>query len=413
MQVFSLVKISYTALLAKKSRSFLTMLGIIIGIASVIIIISVGSGAQSLIINQIKSVGSNLISIFPGKAEEKGPPPSVMGIITTTLINEDIEALMQKNNVPHALAATGYNRGIGAISWRNQEIDGTYVGVNGYYPEIEDIKIENGRFFTEEENNSLARVIVIGAQVKEDLFSDQDPLGQNIKIKKTTFSVIGVMPKIGVKGFENLDNLVFIPQKTVQKLLLGINYNSLARVKVDDEKNIDQTVSDITLTLRERHEIDKPEDDDFSIRSQKDALTILLNVTDALKFFLTAIAAISLIVGGVGIMNIMLVAVAERTREIGLRKAVGATRSAVLSQFLIESVIITSFGGIIGITLGSAVSIIIAYGARYLGYDWDLVISPFSIILATSISVLVGLIFGIYPAQRASKLNPIEALHYE
>jgi putative ABC transport system permease protein len=408
-----LIDISVRALRAKRSRTFLTMLGIIIGIASVIIIMSAGAGAQSLITNQVKSMGSNLISIFPGKGDDKGPPPSVMGLVNTSLKDEDIISLLNKNNVPHALAVTGYNRGIGTIIWRDSQIDGTFVGVNSYFPQLEDSYVAEGRFFTEDENMSLSRVAILGYQAKQDLFGDQEALGQVIKIKKSAFTVIGVNPKEGVKGFQNVDNLIYIPVRTAQKILLGINYYSLVRIKVDDEANIDQTLNDAELTLREDHDITDPANDDFTARSQKDALNVLLAITNALKFFLAAIAAISLVVGGVGIMNIMLVAVSERTREIGLRKAVGAKNGNIMSQFLIESVIITLAGGIIGIVFGTTFSFLVALVARALGYDWDLVISPFAIILATSISIVVGLVFGLYPAQRASKLNPIEALHYE
>ncbi|MFA5188648.1 MAG: ABC transporter permease [Patescibacteria group bacterium] len=413
MQLSSLLKISYTALLSKKSRTFLTMLGIIIGIASVIIIMSVGAGAQSLIVNQIKSQGSNLIAIFPGKSDEKGPPPSVMGIVNTSLKNEDIDALMNPNNAPHVVAATGYNSGSATFSWRDQQMDGTFNGVNSFFPIVDDAPVAEGRFFTKEENMSLARVAIIGSQAKLDLFGDADPLGQEIKMKRVSFTVIGVMPARGTRGFQNQDSLIFVPQNTAQKLLLGINYSSLARVKVDSESNLNVTINDITLTLRERHGITDPANDDFTIRSQQDSLNVLLSVTDAIKFFLAAIAAISLIVGGVGIMNIMLVSVSERTREIGLRKAVGAKSSSISLQFLVESVIVTLLGGIIGIIAGAALSILVALVARYLGYDWDLAISITSILLATSISIIIGLIFGIYPAQRAARLNPIEALRYE
>ena len=394
-----------------KIRSFLTMLGIIIGVMSVIIVMSVGAGAQSLILNQVKSMGSNLIGILPGKADEKGPPASVMGILITTLKDDDLKALVKE--VPYFVAANGYVKGTATVIWGDQKVDTNFTGVNAEYLEVEDAKVEMGRFFFKDEESSNSRVAVLGSEVKEELFLDQNPVGQQIKIKKTYFTIIGVMQKRGVSGMQNQDNQIFVPLTTAQKLLLGIEHISFARLKVDDAKNVDSAVEQSKVILRERHKIDNPENDDFSIRSMAQGLEAITQITNALTMFLVAVAAIALVVGGVGIMNIMLAAVQERTREIGLRKAVGAKNKNIIVQFLIESIMITSLGGLVGIILGILVAYLAAQIAQGLGYDWNFVVSFPSIILGCFVSVGVGLIFGIVPARKASKLHPIEALRYE
>ncbi len=413
MDFASSIKIAYIGLKSKKTRTFLTMLGIVIGIASVIIIISVGAGAQSLILNQLRSFGTNLISIFPGASEESGPPPSVFGSVNTSLKNEDIEALLDKKNAPNVVAVTYYVQGTGTMTWRNNQFDGTFIATTASYLEVHDQTVAEGRFFDKEEEKNLARVVVLGYGVKNELFGDLDPLSQTIKIKKQQFKVIGVMPKRGVEGFQNQDNLVLIPISTGQKIMLGIDYVSLARVKIDSSENTDQAVADIRTILRERHNLKQSEVDDFSVRAQSQAIDIFSSVTNSLTYFLAAIAAISLLVGGIGIMNIMLISVTERTREVGLRKALGAKRKNILNQFLFESIVVTLTGGVIGVIIGIFFSWLVAVIARYLGFDWDFVISIFAIILSCSISIIVGLIFGLYPAWKASKLNPIEALRYE
>jgi putative ABC transport system permease protein len=413
MDLKSTIRVAYIGLKAKKSRTFMTMLGIIIGIASVIIIISVGSGAQSLILNQIQGMGSDLIGIFPGASEEEGPPPSALGIVDTSLKNEDLDALLLNNNVPSAVAVTYYNRGVETMQWRSNKYDGTYVGTTASYLTVHEIEVEDGRFFNEDEEKDLARVVVLGSAVKDELFGSNDPIGQNIKIKKEEFKVIGVVEERGTQLFENQDNLVFIPISTCQKIMQGVNYVSLARVKVDSEENIDQAIIDIRRTLRDRHNLDKNEPDDFSIRAQTQAVEIFATITDSLTYFLAAIAAISLLVGGIGIMNIMLIAVVERTREVGLRKALGAKNKNILSQFLAEAVVVTFGGGILGVLFGVVISFLVAFVAQELGYEWSFIISYKAILLSCSISILIGLIFGIYPARKAAKLNPIEALRYE
>ena len=395
-----------------KIRSFLTMLGIIIGIMSVMVIMSVGAGAQSLILNQIKSLGSNLIGILPGKSDEKGPPASAMGIVITSLKASDVEAI-KKDSSGHFLAATSYVRGSDTVTWDGNKTDTNFVGVSADYVNVEDAPIASGRFFSDDEDKSLNRVAIVGSQVVKDLFGQNDPIGKEIKIKKANFSVIGVMKERGSSGFQNQDNQIFVPINTAQKILLGIDYISYARIKVDNADDVNGGMERVREILRDRHDIDNPDNDDFSVRSMAQGLDAITNVTNALKMFLTAVAAIALAVGGIGIMNIMLAAVQERTREIGLRKAVGAKNKDIILQFLVESAMITFVGGLIGIILGALISFVVAKVAVSMGYKWDLVISLSSIILAALVSISVGLVFGIIPARRAAALNPIEALRYE
>lgn len=395
-----------------KIRSFLTMLGIIIGISSVIIIISVGIGAQGMILNQIKSLGSNLIGVLPGKSDENGPPAQAMGVEITTLKSEDIKRVMN-GDFPDLVAATSYVKGAETITWGEEKTDTTFVGVNADLPIVEDAIVAEGRFFTDDEDRSMSRVAVLGSQVVNDLFGDNSAIGQQIKIKKTNFNIIGVMKERGSSGFQNQDDQIFVPLMTAQKLLLGIDHISFARLKVDNADQVESAMEYVKELLRESHDITNSDNDDFSVRSMAQGLTTITTITNALRFFLVAVSGIALVVGGIGIMNIMLAAVQERIREIGLRKAVGAKGKNIITQFLVETAMITFLGGIFGIILGLVVSFLVAVVARNMGYDWDLVISIWSIILACIVSVGIGLIFGIVPARRASKLDPIEALRYE
>lgn len=412
MNIIENITDSWKILGRSKARSFLTMLGIIIGIMAVIIVLSVGAGAQSLILNQVKSLGSNLIVVLPGASQDDGPPASALGIVVTTLTNDDGEA-MGKEACDCIEALTMYVSGSDAITLDNETANTTFTGTTASYLDVEDTQVASGRFFSDDEEKSIARVVVLGDEVKNKLFGDDDPIGRRIKIKKTNFLIIGVMEKRGTSGFQNQDDQVFIPLRTAQKLLLGIDHVSFIRAKVDTAENVERAMDSVEMLLRDRHDIAMGEASDFSVRSMAQGLEAISSITNALRFFLVAISGIALVVGGFGIMNIMLATVQERTREIGLRKAVGAKGRNIVTQFLIESVLITFLGGVIGIILGVLISVIVAQVAKSMGYSWDLVVTPFSILLGSFVSIGVGLIFGIMPARRASRLDPIEALRYE
>ncbi len=284
----------------------------------------------------------------------------------------------------------------------------------GYF-DVEGGELEKGRFFNEDEERSLSKVVIIGSQVKQELFGESEALGQRMKIKKHSFQVIGIMEERGTVAFQNFDEKILAPIKTVQKLIAGVNHVSMARIKIDSPDNVERAIEDIKITLRDRHDISDQsgKNDDFTVRSAAQALDMITTITDALKYFLAAMAALSLLVGGIGIMNIMLVSVTERTREIGLRKAVGASNLNIMNQFLLEAVTVTLLGGLIGMLGGTLVSFVVAVVANYLGYDWNFLVSILSIVLAIGVSTVVGLVFGLYPARKASKLEPVEALRYE
>ncbi len=405
-----IIRMAFDGILGNKLRAFLTMLGIIIGVSSVIMIMSIGAGAQSLITNSLQELGTNLVGVLPGNSDDSGPPASAFGIEIKTLTREDAEALSVLDNVTNVAE---YVRGVGELSIGNRSINGNYSGVTASFLEVEGHEMAEGRFFNSIEENSGVKLAVLGADIVDELSPISSPIGQRVRINNVNFRVIGVLERKGSFLVNNPDNQIYVPIATAQKILLGEDHLGFIRLTVEDESRIDVTMDQVRKILRFKHEIDNPENDDFSVRSISQALDVFVGITRGLSFFLAAVAGISLIVGGIGITNIMLMTVKERTREIGLRKAIGARPSQIKSQFILESSVITILGGILGIIFGVAISFVVSLVVNNLGYVWSFEISLFSILLAFVFSFAVGLIFGTYPATKAANLNPIEALRYE
>lgn len=423
MDFIGTIKLVFRTLLARKGRSFLTILGIVIGVAGVIVIIALGAGAQSLILGQVTKLGSNLLSVQPGGSSNNGPPSALYGITVTTLVNSDADSLRSSIQLPHAVAVNAVVRGSATVTWQNKEVDTNFVGTDSYYQNVVSFTMQEGQFFTMQQNQGAASVVVLGSTVENELFGGTgvDPVGQIIKVRNSSqtqpggipLRVIGTIVSRGSSFFQDNDDQIFLPLAIGQEQLLGIHYLNAINIKVDSAANLDQTTADITRVLKQNHHILAEKDIDFTVYSTADAISILSTITNALRLFLTAMAGIALIVGGIGILNIMLATVAERTREIGLRKAVGASNGAVMKQFLLEAGTLTFLGGIIGIIIGITISFLLSVLMHYLGYDWAFVVSVSSVLLAIGVSILTGVIFGLYPALKASRLNPIDALRYE
>ena len=414
MRLNDSIKTAILGLRHAKTRSVLTMLEIVIGIASIILLMSIGTSAQRLIIDQVEGIGSNLIFVIPGgtpKGSKTVSPASILGVIIKTLNERDIEAFRREPSINNVAAD---NHGQARVVYGSNDVSATYSGVTGDYFNIINLEAGKGNLITPSDDDSLNKVAVLGPKIAQTLFENIDPIGKSVRMKGLTFRIVGVLKEEGMGVFgADLDNMIFIPMSVSQKQLLGTNYYGGAVVEAKSEYTIEFVKSRITSILRQNHNITDPDKDDFTIRTQEDALALLGNITSVLKIFLTSIAAISLVVGGIGIMNIMLVSVIERTREIGLRKALGATNKDILQQFLTEAVIITSIGGIIGILFGSALTAIAYFGISYALDNWVFALPFSAIALGFLVASGTGLIFGIYPARQAAKKNPIEALRYE
>lgn len=397
-----------------RMRSFLTMLGIVIGIASVILLMSIGASAEKLILDQVRSVGSNLIFVIPGGSggSRFSSPASVQGIIIKTLVEDDVRALERE---PSITAASPDVRGQARAIYENNDKTVTFIGVPANFFPVRNFKTDKGYPFTATDVASFNRVAVIGPTIAKDLFGERDPIGKLVRLKDVSFRVVGVLESKGVGPLGvDQDNIFLLPITVAQKQLLGINYYNFLTIQADEDYDIKFTQARATSILRQNHKITDPVKDDFTIRTQQDSLELLGNITGVMTIFLTSIAFISLVVGGIGIMNIMLVSVIERTKEIGLRKAVGATNTDILQQFLWESVMLTVIGGATGIAIGAGlVSVIYLVVSNFFESAWSFALPPSAIGLAVLVSSLTGIVFGIYPARQAGKKDPIEALRYE
>jgi len=405
MIISDLFQETYNAISINKVRSGLTILGIVIGIGSVIAMISIGQGAKGAIQSSIEGLGSNLLTIMPGFIQAgRGIVSSGRGA-AQSLKNEDVEALRQINGI--ADISPELQRRFQITSPTGNNTNSTVTGATSEYLSVRNLSVAEGSFISTNQVQSMARVAVLGPTVAQDLFGEGDSVGKNIRINKVNFKVIGILESKGSAGFFNQDDIVFVPLTTMQKILAGVDYLSTIGISVTNKDEMAQVQNEAIAVLADKHNVD-PENPDFSIISQADILGALNQVTDTFTIFLASIAGISLIVGGIGIMNMMLTTVTERTREIGLRKAIGAKKKDISSQFLTEAILLTFIGGALGIILGWIISMAISHFASI-----TTEVSFSSILLAFGVCAIIGIVFGYYPARRAAGLNPIEALRYE
>ncbi len=408
-------KTATRALTHGKMRSVLTMLGIVIGIASVIILMSIGASAQALILNQVQGIGSNLVFVIPGGSTSSkfSSPAAAQGIVIKTLKQTDIDNLSREPSID---AVTAEARGQGKVVYGENDVNVTFDGVPANFFTVRNYATTDGYPFSQSDVDSFNHVAVIGSSLAKTLFNNLEPVGKMIRLNNISLRVVGVLESKGTgPGGVDQDNIVMVPNTVAQSQLLGTDYFTDIVVSANDAYTIDFVKQRITSVLRQDHTLQTTDQDDFTIETQADILSILGTITSTLTLFLAAIASISLIVGGIGIMNIMLVSVTERTKEIGLRKAVGATDRDILEQFLIESIILTLVGGLIGIAIGAfvvtALYLIIATFFSSLGWVFEFPIS--AVVLGLLVSAIAGVGFGVYPARQAGKKNPIDALRYE
>lgn len=406
MNTWDILKETYSALSSNKVRSGLTMLGIIIGISSVIALISVGQGAQASIQANIQSIGSNLVLVIPGAQRGPGVQVSAGRGSAQSLTLDDSTAIAGLANVS---AVAPEVDGRYQITAKGQNTNTSIVGTTGSYPNVRNIQTAEGSFISDQNVQSLAKVAVLGPTARDDLFGvGAEALGQDIRIKGIVFKVVGITVAKGGSGFGSQDDMVFVPLSSAQKFLAGNDYLSDISVQAQSADVMTTLQDDITTLLLDRHHIKNAAQADFSTLNQADIVATASSVTSTFTILLGAVAGISLLVGGIGIMNMMLTTVTERTREIGLRKAIGAKAGDISKQFLIEAVMLTLTGGLVGVVLGWSASFLVTYFKVL-----ETQVSISSILLAFGVSAFIGIVFGYYPARRAAGLNPIDALRYE
>jgi len=420
MNFTSSLKIVFQSIKNNKMRTFLTVLGIVIGVSSIIMVFSAGEGIKSLIIGQVESFGTNIIETevrIPDKNKKSGSNDQesavamVQGVQITTMTLDDVEDI---SKLPNVIDGYGGIMSQELATYQNKRKKAFLLGTNASYIDIDQSEIAEGRFFTESEDESLTKVIVLGHKIKENLFESSDALDKFVKLGKSKYRVVGVMEERGAMMTMDFDDYVYVPIQTLQKKIMGTDYILYMVHQIEDLSLADQTADDIRILLRENHDIDNPEgniaQDDFAVYTMEEMMDMVGEITNYITILLLAIVAVSLVVGGVGIMNIMYVIVSERTFEIGLRKAVGANSNNILWQFLTESVIISMIGAILGIALGILISFLISVVAQQFGLDWTFIVPLESLIVAFSFSIICGISFGVLPARKAAQMDPILAL---
>jgi len=405
MNIMRTIRVAFRALGRNKMRSFLTALGIIIGVGAVIATVSIGEGAKREVEKRFEEMGTNLLYVRPGSQSFRGR--SYGGGSFQTLTDDDAKAIQEKCDAVQYVSPSVSGRA--QVVYQNKNWNTSVNGVGEHYVEIGNWKVEEGTFFDENMVRSGQKVAVLGSEVNQNLFEGADPIGQIIRIKKIPFRVIGVLESKGeAGGWFNRDDIILVPYTTAQRRLLGITHISSIDVSAVSGSRTEDAMSQIEDLLRIRHKIAPGAEDDFNVRNMSDIAESAAESRDALKILLGGIASVSLLVGGIGIMNIMLVSVTERIREIGIRMSVGAREKDILFQFLTEAIVLSLFGGLLGIGMGVVGSTLISKLA-----EWQTLVSLWSIIVAFLFSAMVGVFFGFYPARKASKLDPIEALRYE
>jgi len=402
MILMTTIKMALKGLYANKLRSFLAMLGIIIGVGAVISMLAIATGAKREMMDRITSMGTNLLVVRPGQLGSHG----VMSGTRQNLTVDDAKALLNEVNAIEQVAPVVSSNAQVKYFNKNSRVNVTGTAIT--YQTIRDYHLEKGRFFSESEVNSTARVAVLGPQTVEDLELPDNPIGEKIKLKGINFRVVGVLKSKGDMGWYNPDNQVLIPYTTAMKIVFGFDSLREINIQVNNSDALMEVETAAAVVLKKRHKIAPGQEDDFYIRNQADFIEMVSETNRTFAILLGSIASISLLVGGIGIMNIMLVTVTERTREIGIRKAIGAKDRDILRQFLIEAIIISGIGGIIGVAAGFEASRIIGNATQF-----QTVVEPSGVILALSFSVAVGIFFGYYPARRAALLDPVESLYYE
>ena len=407
MNLLMIIRVAFRALVRNKMRAALTMLGIIIGVSAVIAMVSIGQGASASVQAQIESIGTNLLFVSAGAQNVGGVRSGTGDSGTNTLTVEDLDAI--KREVPSVSMVTPSVNARAQLVYGNMNWNTSVTGVSEQYPDIRKWTIQSGEFFTEADVRTAARVIVIGQTISDNLFAGTDPVGQTVRVMNLPFRIVGVLARKGQdQQGRDQDDVSFAPYTTVQKKILGSPRVQIAYVSAISQDSTYTAQSQITELLRQRHKLDANQPDDFSVRNMTDIADAANETSKTMTILLACIAGVSLLVGGIGIMNIMLVSVTERTREIGIRMAIGARSSAVRSQFLIESVVLSVTGGSFGIVLGIVVSVLIP---AMLG--WPTLVSTMAIVGSVIFSVAVGVFFGYYPARKAAALDPIDALRYE